>query len=156
MSSTRYFESLPLKLKNFFQRYPPGRSKYVTHPTDITNPKANPFLSNRNPITGKFRDPIYSRRRMSDIVKLAKRYGIEDLLPTWQPVKLFHMEKYEKKRFMKGVLWPKLHKHEREPRIVKTDEEIDSILAKARTKSKGKKNNKTNSIATTTSTRTWV
>ncbi|CAL9728820.1 large ribosomal subunit protein mL59 [Monosporozyma unispora] len=130
--STKYFETLPSKLKNFFQKYPPGKLRYVTHPTSITNPMANPFISNRHPITNRFRDPVYSARRMSDIVKLASRYGVEDLLPTWQGVKLFHQEKYDKKQFMKGVMWPKLHKHEREPRVMKSNEEIDSILAKAR------------------------
>lgn len=84
---------------------------------------------------------------MSDIVKLASRYGVEDLLPVWQGVKLFHQEKYDKKQFMKGVLWPKLHKHEREPRVIKTNEEIDSILKKARGSRQVKKNK---------SIKTWV
>ncbi|CAL9734448.1 large ribosomal subunit protein mL59 [Monosporozyma servazzii] len=145
--SAKYFETLPSKLKHFFEKYPPGKHRYVTHPTDITNPKANPFISNRHPITKTFRDPVYSARRMSDIVKLASRYGVEDLLPVWQGVKLFHQEKYDKKQFMKGVLWPKLHKHEREPRVIKTNEEIDSILKKSRGSRQAKKNK---------SIKTWV
>lgn len=144
MSSIRYFESLPLKLKQFFAKYPPGQSRYASHPTDITSVKANPFLGNRNPITGKYNDPIYSRRRMSGIVKLASNHGVEDLLPPWRSIKLFRQEKYDQKKFMKGVMWPKLHRHEREPRVIKTQEEIDEIMANHKPKSKAKR------------TKTWV
>ena len=48
---------------------------------------------------------------MSDIFKLAHRYGVQDMLP---PItdKQFFEEKYENKKFMKGVLYPKGHKYE--------------------------------------------
>lgn len=47
---------------------------------------------------------------MSDIYKLAYRYGVQDFLPPTN--KKFFEEKYESKRLMKGVLSPKGHKHE--------------------------------------------
>ncbi|CDO93552.1 unnamed protein product [Kluyveromyces dobzhanskii CBS 2104] len=109
-SMKHYFELLPVQLRNFFKKYPPN-VKYSSKPTVITAADANPFLPNKNQATGKYHDPKYSLRRMSDLFKLAYRYGIHDLLPPSK--KLFYEEKYENKKFMKGILMPKGHKHER-------------------------------------------
>lgn len=111
-NAVKYFDQLPTKLKNFFIKYPPS-VKYATKPTSIFSPQANPFIANRNPITGVFHSPRYSLRRLSDVYKLAKRYGIEDMLPSQgRTKKLFFEDKYENKKFMKGVLLPKGHKYE--------------------------------------------
>ncbi|CCD22835.1 mitochondrial 54S ribosomal protein mL59 NDAI_0A06810 [Naumovozyma dairenensis CBS 421] len=113
--SLKYFNSLPIKLRTFFEKYPPS-IKYAKSSTSIKSISANPFLRNRNPINGKFYEPKYSLRRMSDIYKLAHRYGVQDLLPPIPSSKLFFQEKYDKKiaenKFMKGVLFPKGHKYE--------------------------------------------
>lgn len=109
MSSIRYFESLPVKLQKFFARYPPS-VKYAEKPVSTYDINANPFLPNKHPVTQKYHDPKISRRNMSDIYKLASLHGVESFLP---PInKLFYEEKYNNKTFMKGVLFPKGHKHE--------------------------------------------
>lgn len=66
----QYFDLLPIQLKNFFKKYPPNM-KYSDKPTLITAIDANPFLANKNPATGKYQEPKYSLRRMSDLYKLA-------------------------------------------------------------------------------------
>ncbi|KAJ6263462.1 54S ribosomal protein L25 [Drechslerella dactyloides] len=60
------------RLIRFFKRWPPGTSD---------TPKLNPFTSTVNPATGKWQDPIYSLRRQADLCKLARKYGVETLLP---------------------------------------------------------------------------
>lgn len=119
----QYFDLLPIQLKNFFKKYPPNM-KYSDKPTLITAIDANPFLANKNPATGKYQEPKYSLRRMSDLYKLAYNYGIHDLLPPSK--KLFFEEKYEQKKFMRGTLLPKGHKHERmlEGKVAKMQDAI--------------------------------
>ncbi|SCU78784.1 LANO_0A03994g1_1 [Lachancea nothofagi CBS 11611] len=112
MSSTpmkQYFQLVPGKLKTFFKKYPPGL-KYSDKPTLTNAADANPFLANKHPVTGRHHNPKYSLRRMSDLYKVAHEYGIQELLPPRN--KLFFQEKYDQKKFMKGVLLPKGHKHE--------------------------------------------
>lgn len=111
MSTTakQCFERLPLKLKNFFSKYPPS-IQYAKAPTSALSVEANPFLPNKHPVTGKYHNPKYSKRRMSDLYKLADRYGITEFLPPMN--KQFFEDKYESKQFMKGVLQPKGHKYE--------------------------------------------
>ncbi|KAI9879800.1 MAG: hypothetical protein M1830_006982 [Pleopsidium flavum] len=41
----------------------------------------NPFQSQRHPATGNWHDPVFSLRRQADLVKLARKHGVEDLLP---------------------------------------------------------------------------
>ncbi|KAI9885428.1 MAG: mRNA splicing protein prp28 [Watsoniomyces obsoletus] len=41
----------------------------------------NPFRSQRHPATGRWHDPIFSLRRQADLVKLARKHGVEELLP---------------------------------------------------------------------------
>jgi Mitochondrial ribosomal protein mL59 len=47
----------------------------------INGPNPNPFLPWRNPETSRWRAPKYSLRRQADLVKLAKKHGVEPLLP---------------------------------------------------------------------------
>lgn len=136
--SSKYFELLPRNLKNFFARYPP-HIKYATTPVSTHAIEANPFLPNKHPVTQKYHNPVYSKRRMSDVYKLASRYGVVEFLPPIKD-KLFFEEKYEKKTFMKGVLLPKGHRHElnKQERIKTMEKGIkdaDESIAKV----KGKK-----------------
>lgn len=105
----QYFQLLPDTLKTFFKKYPPG-VKYSSKPTSTHAIDANPFLPNKHPVTGRYHNPKYSLRRMSDLYKLARQYGLHELLPPRN--KLFFEEKYQQKKFMKGVLLPKGHKYE--------------------------------------------
>lgn len=41
----------------------------------------NPFMPWKNPKTGHWQGPKYGLRRQADLVKLAKKYGVEPLLP---------------------------------------------------------------------------
>ncbi|AET40032.1 mitochondrial 54S ribosomal protein mL59 Ecym_5268 [Eremothecium cymbalariae DBVPG len=108
-SMKQYFELLPPKLKSFFKKYPPHLN-YSDRPVSTLLPTANPFLPNKHPVTGKYHEPKYSLRRMSDIYKLAYTYGIQDFLPPRN--KLFFEEKYNQKKIVKGVIFPKGHKYE--------------------------------------------
>lgn len=109
MSSRQFFDLLPAQLRNFFKRYPPS-VQYASRPTSTHALEANPFMPNKHPITGKYHEPKFSLRRMSDMYKMASLYGVQDFLPPMK--KKFYEEKYENKRLMKGVLLPKGHKHE--------------------------------------------
>ncbi|KAG0670064.1 54S ribosomal protein L25, mitochondrial [Maudiozyma exigua] len=138
MSAIKQFEALPKLLKQFFYRYPPhvkySEKSVSTHALD-----ANPFIANKHPVTLRYHDPVYSKRRMSALFKLAHRYGVNDLLPPI-PDKLFFEEKYNQKKFMKGVLLPKGHKHEltkaaRVEKMNKALENADNVIAAV----KGKK-----------------
>lgn len=44
-------------------------------------PYENPFRSTKHPVTNTWHDPVYSLRRQADLVKLAREYGVERLLP---------------------------------------------------------------------------
>lgn len=109
MSSKQLFDMLPSQLKGFFKRYPPS-IQYLTEPTSTYAINANPFLPNKHPVTGRYHEPKYSLRRMSELYKLASLYGVQELLPPRN--KTFFEEKYANKKMMKGVLLPKGHKHE--------------------------------------------
>ncbi|KAH6675652.1 hypothetical protein B0J14DRAFT_699055 [Halenospora varia] len=102
-------KALPPRLTRFFARYPPQAllSHAVTTPTpssttttsDTLPPSSeassadqqttssdalafpNPFRSQKHPITGKWHDPTFSLRRQADLLKLARRYGVEELMP---------------------------------------------------------------------------
>jgi len=50
-------------------------------PVPRNGPHHNPFLPFQNPHTGKWRSPRYSLRRQAELCKLAKKYGVEELLP---------------------------------------------------------------------------
>ncbi|KAA8901851.1 hypothetical protein FN846DRAFT_780900 [Sphaerosporella brunnea] len=63
---------LPARLTRFFARYPPGSSNDV---------RRNPFKPTVHPATGKWHNPVYSLRRQAELFKLARKYGVEELLP---------------------------------------------------------------------------
>lgn len=110
------YDTLPKLLQNFFTKYPPS-IKYKTASTFINDPLANPFHVNKNPITNKYHAPIYSKRRINVLYKLAIRYGIQDLLPSLPSShKGFYLDKYNNKQLLRTVIWPKGHMHERKTR----------------------------------------
>ncbi|EEP77661.1 conserved hypothetical protein [Uncinocarpus reesii 1704] len=117
-------ETLPVRLRNFFARYPPqfysaAAIPKPTPPADATLPSAapvpytpsrsakpskaaelakgqfsitdsilrssaeypNPFLPHKSPETGHWRGAVVSLRRQNELVKLAQRFGVEELLP---------------------------------------------------------------------------
>ncbi|KAK9458060.1 hypothetical protein V1511DRAFT_491625 [Dipodascopsis uninucleata] len=117
MASTRnsvlqVFDKIPPLLSRFFKKYPP--QPLVSYSSKITStdaPDRNPFLPARHPVTKKLHDPAVSLRRQSDLFKLAREYGLENLLPPL--TKRFGLEKFTAKPVMKGVKAPKGAKHER-------------------------------------------
>ena len=99
-SYVRLAKSLPPLLLRFFTRYQPqlpastatitslmGQSPTTSH--EISSPPGflipsslpNPFKSQKNSVTGRWQEPIYSLRRQAVLVKLARAYGVEELLP---------------------------------------------------------------------------
>ncbi|KAI9783998.1 MAG: hypothetical protein M1839_002943 [Geoglossum umbratile] len=91
-------QSLPPRLTRFFARYPPPAlfqaNKPSPIPTDSTSPSdtatttedtpppyKNPFQAQRCHQTGRWHDPVFSLRRQADLVKLARKHGVEELLP---------------------------------------------------------------------------
>jgi Mitochondrial ribosomal protein mL59 len=96
-----------------FQPVPPDLHNPTTD-TSVTStakeistvylPFLNPFKPSRDPRSGKFHGPRYSLRRQADIIKLAMRYGVAELLP---PSDKMNKLLYGKKRPMVGTLKPK-------------------------------------------------
>ena len=103
-------ESLPPRLTRFFARYPPqailSQSNASSTAPTSTAPESNtslsestassadqisvgqdgllvpsPFRAQKHPVTGKWHDPVFSLRKQAELVKLARQYGVEDLLP---------------------------------------------------------------------------
>lgn len=95
-------ESLPPRLTRFFARYPPqailSPSTTTTSPSSIPQDSStasvdqtpsqenaltapNPFKAHKFPATGRWHDPEFSLRRQAELVKLARKYGVEELLP---------------------------------------------------------------------------
>lgn len=77
-----------------------------THP-DANSPSAqmlkthqeypNPFLPSRNPVSSRWHPPVFSLREQGDIVKMATKYGVADLLPPGPKAKDYKEAKYEEK-----------------------------------------------------------
>ncbi|KAH3665980.1 hypothetical protein OGAPHI_004169 [Ogataea philodendri] len=134
-SAQEAFQKLPLKLRNFFTRYPPAPFReYASEQTVANAPNANPFIANRHPVTGKVQNPIYSLRRQSDLYKLAFKFGVADLMPSLQHNKKFYAEKFDTKPLLKGVLSPKGHKWERtfverKQKIADAVAKVDEVIA---------------------------
>ena len=63
---------LPPRLTRFFARYPPGTANDV---------RSNPFKPTVFSATGKWHNPVFSLRRQAELCKLARKYGVEELLP---------------------------------------------------------------------------
>jgi large subunit ribosomal protein L25 len=101
-------KALPPRLTRFFRRFPPritentiepsttiakiaadgtekqvaeqnNRSILASHP--ISDPNFNPFLPWKNPATGRWRGAMYGLRKQADLCKIARNYGVEELLP---------------------------------------------------------------------------
>ncbi|KAJ2899744.1 putative ribosomal protein YmL25 mitochondrial [Zalerion maritima] len=53
----------------------------ATKKTLYQNDRPNPFEAWKNPKTGKWQNPVYSYRRQAELVKMAREYGVEELLP---------------------------------------------------------------------------
>ncbi|AWU75767.1 uncharacterized protein C5L36_0B10050 [Pichia kudriavzevii] len=138
VTANEAFFKLPLKLQNFFTKFPPAPiKKYSDRPTLTNAPDANPFLPNRHPITGRTHEPLYSSRRQSDLYKLAYKFGIADLMPPLANGKKFFLEKQQSSPILRGVLYPKGHKWERtydarKKAIADALEQVDDILIKHR------------------------
>lgn len=114
VNSAEAFAKLPVKLQNFFTKFPPAPiRKYADQPTLTNAEDANPFLPNKHPITGRIHEPLYSLRRQSDLYKLAYKFGIADLMPKLANDKKFYEDKQASSPILKGVLYPKGHKWER-------------------------------------------
>ncbi|KAK9477732.1 hypothetical protein V1514DRAFT_343546 [Lipomyces japonicus] len=130
------FAKLPPVLSKFFQQYPPTPLvKYARKPISFKAGNMNPFLMSINKATKKYREPIFSLRKQSEIYKAALEFGLESLLPTMN--KKFGLEKFRTKKPMKGVVRFKGSKDERtaEARRVKREEAIakaDEIITKIR------------------------
>lgn len=100
-------QTLPPKLLRFFARYPPpaisqtilqhsstttalntsssdpnaSHEESVSPPTSALSELLNPFQCQKHPVTGNRHDPLYSLRRQSDLVKIARANGLEEFLP---------------------------------------------------------------------------
>jgi large subunit ribosomal protein L25 len=92
-------KTLPPSLIEFFRRFPPSDS-YAIGPqrpsplegtpkaeeillasTPLSDPTYNPFQTWKNPVTGRWRPPMFSLRRQAELVKKAMNYGVAELLP---------------------------------------------------------------------------
>lgn len=88
--------ALPPRLLRFFARNPPRIANGVlSRPTEDVPAQAegaasdkpprptyyNPFMPHKHPQSGRWHPPIYSARRQSELVKLARKHDVEDLLP---------------------------------------------------------------------------
>lgn len=96
----------------------------------------NPFLPNKNTESGRWQEAKYSLRRSADLFKMARKFGIEDLLPPL-PQKKFYEDKYANKNWMRGVLRPKGHKwqHALPEKLAAREKaiaEMDDIIVSAR------------------------
>ncbi|GEQ71001.1 hypothetical protein JCM33374_g4682 [Metschnikowia sp. JCM 33374] len=114
LSPKEAFAKLPQKLHNFFIRYPPRPfASYSDKPSTISDPTCNPFLPNKNSDTGRWHSAKVSMRKSADLFKMARKYGLEELLPPI-PHRKFYEDKYNNKNWMRGVLFQKKQKWERE------------------------------------------
>lgn len=100
-------KALPERLQYFFKKFPTpailGTANHAPNaPGTTATPSATSTLSNSNaaitpastpglptspfdayidPKTGKWHAPFYSLRRQAELVKLAQKHGVEDLMP---------------------------------------------------------------------------
>ncbi|GAB1310484.1 54S ribosomal protein L25, mitochondrial [Madurella fahalii] len=78
--------ALPARLRTFLARYPPAAilpdsATPETFKTGYQEETPNPFMPTKHPITGRWHDPKYSLRRQAELVKLARKHHVEELLP---------------------------------------------------------------------------
>lgn len=137
LSAKEAFSKLPQKLHNFFIKYPPRPfAQYTDKPSTIQDPHLNPFLPNKNTETGRWHGAKFSLRRSADLFKMARKFGIQDLLPPI-PHRKFYEDKYYNKNWMRGILQQKKQKWERElPEKLAAREKalasMDDMIVKAR------------------------
>ena len=106
MAASEYVKlalTLPPRLLRFFARYPPpaltksaiSSSSFSTAPTTSSSdpnasqietaapplPYTNPFFKTKHAMTGSWHDPKFSLRQQADLCKIARTYGVENLLP---------------------------------------------------------------------------
>lgn len=90
-------DAIPKRLLKIFTRYPspalasdtptpstPHRieTPYASNAPELVDHTApSPFQAWKHPLTGRWHNPKYSLRRQADLVKLAHKHGVEDLLP---------------------------------------------------------------------------
>ncbi|KAK8440399.1 hypothetical protein CJI97_001355 [Candidozyma auris] len=137
LTAKEAFSKLPQKLHNFFIKFPPRPfAQYAEKPSTIKDPHMNPFLPNKNPDSGRWHGAKYSLRRSADLFKMARKFGIQDLLPPI-PHRKFYEDKYNNKTWMRGILKQKGQKWERDlPEKLearkKAIEDMDNIILAAR------------------------
>lgn len=78
--------ALPVRLRTFLARYPPAAilpdsANPETVKTGYQEETPNPFMPTKHPITGRWHDPKYSLRRQAELVKMARKHHVEELLP---------------------------------------------------------------------------
>jgi hypothetical protein len=96
-----------------FQSVPTNLHQPVTTDSQLPSGKSvatvylpfqNPFKPSRDPRSGNFHAPKYSLRRQADLIKLALRFGVAELLP---PSEKGNKLLYGRKRPMVGTIRPK-------------------------------------------------
>ncbi|KAI5779538.1 hypothetical protein EDC01DRAFT_778322 [Geopyxis carbonaria] len=95
--------TLPLRLTRFFARWPPGTANDV---------RANPFKPTVHPVTHRWHNPVFSLRRQAELCKLARRHGVEELLPPSRK-RSDEVEKRARERAEKGIIKVRGHRDER-------------------------------------------
>lgn len=126
------FAKLPQKLHNFFIKFPPRPfAAYLEKPSVTSDPNLNPFLPNKNADTGRWHGAKYSLRRSADLFKMARKFGLQDLLPPI-PHRKFYEDKYNNKNWMRGLSFQKKQKWERElsDKLEKRKAALESMDAK--------------------------
>lgn len=114
LTAKEAFAKLPQRLHNFFLKYPPRPfAQYSDKPSVTTDPHMNPFMANKNPESGKWHSAKVSLRTSSDLYKMARKFGIEEMLPP-SPKRFYEKKYYDQKKWMRGVLSQKKQKWERE------------------------------------------
>lgn len=137
LTAKEAFAKLPQRLHNFFIKYPPRPfAQYADKPSTTDDPHMNPFLPNKNSDSGRWHGAKFSLRRSAELFKMARKFGILDLLPP-VPHRRFYEDKYDNKNWMRGVLFQKKPKWERElPEKLKAREEalanMDATIVTAR------------------------
>ena len=93
------FSSSPSPTPSPWTSITPESQKALLSASPLADPNYNPFLPWRNPVTGRWRGARYGLRRQADLCKMARKHGVEELLP-WSP-KLSWVK--EEKKELKGL-----------------------------------------------------
>jgi len=104
----------------------PETQKALLAASPLADPTYNPFLPWKNPVTGRWRGARYGLRRQADLCKMARKYGVEELLPWSSKLSWVKEEKKELKGLrvkgtgvgqrVKGHLWERTMKGRLEER----------------------------------------